>query len=312
MAAENSSNLQDRPTSPALPAGYRGSTPLMQQYFSTRSEHPGILLLMRVGDFYEAYGEDAEIISRQLNITLTGREDGGTRIPMAGVPHHAVERYIARLIAAGNRVAIMDQVEDPRLARGLVKRKVTRVVTPGTVLEDSMLDARSNNYLVAAVVGTPVAGLGVVDISTGEFVTTELTGDRRIEEMVNEIARLEPAEVLIPVESEERVTEAIRAACAAAVTPYSSSSGANSKRLSSRDALLAHFGTQSLRGFGCEEFSSGLDACALILRYLAETQINALPHIRTLSTYSPRDFMVIDAAARRHLELINSLADGGR
>ena len=137
----------------SVPPGYAGGTPLMIQYFATRLEHPGAVLLMRVGDFFEAYGDDAELLARELNITLTGREDGGLRIPMAGVPHHAMERYVARLIARGMRIAIMDQVEDPKLAKGLVKRRVTRVVTPGTVLVDNMLDSRSNNYLVAAVVG---------------------------------------------------------------------------------------------------------------------------------------------------------------
>ena len=130
----------------------------MLQYFATREENPGVILLMRVGDFFEAYGDDAETIARDLNITLTGREDGGVRIPMAGVPHHATERYVARLIGKGRRIAIMDQVEDPKYAKGLVKRKVTRVVTPGTILEDNMLDARSNNYLLAAIVGDPRRG----------------------------------------------------------------------------------------------------------------------------------------------------------
>src|SRR5262249_15491608 len=137
-----------RPQPVSTPPGYMGGTPLLRQYFATRLEHPGIILLMRVGDFFEAYGDDAETIARDLDITLTGREDGGLRIPMAGVPHHACDRYVARLIAKGRRVALMDQVEDPKYAKGLVKRKVTRVVTPGTILEDAMLDAKSNNYLV--------------------------------------------------------------------------------------------------------------------------------------------------------------------
>ena len=145
--SENNPTPPARPQPASVPPGYQGNTPLMIQYFATREEHPGIILLMRVGDFYEAYGDDAEQIARDLNITLTGREDGGVRIPMAGVPHHAVERYVSRLIGKGRRIAIMDQVEDPKYAKGLVKRKVTRVVTPGTILEDNMLDAKSNNYV---------------------------------------------------------------------------------------------------------------------------------------------------------------------
>lgn len=286
----------------------------MLQYFATREEYPGVILLMRVGDFFEAYGDDAERIATDLNITLTGREDGGVRIPMAGVPHHATDRYVARLIAMGRRVAIMDQVEDPKYAKGLVKRKVTRVVTPGTVLEDTMLDSRSNNYLVAAVVGDPVAGVAVVDVSTGEFLTTEIDGERRFDKLLDEFMRLEPAEILIPDDADDALLEAVRASCSATVTPFTRSEIFDSRRSSesSRDLLLRHFETQSLRGFGCEEFSSGLDACALVLRYLQQTQVNALSHIRSLSTYSSREFMVLDGPARRHLELTSALGDGGR
>src|SRR5437660_8810809 len=198
---------------------YVPKTPLMQQYFRARAEHPGVVLLMRVGDFYEAYGEDAETIAAALNITLTGREDGGQRIAMAGVPHHATERYVARLIKQGFRVALMDQVEDPKLAKGLVKRRVTRVMSRGTVFEDSLLDSKTNNYLVAAVVGEPLAGLGVVDVSTGEFLTTEMEGERPADRVIEEISRLDPAEVLVP-ESEIDLAEMIRQATGAPVTLY--------------------------------------------------------------------------------------------
>lgn len=294
------SSPADRPFTP--------KTPLMLQYFRARAEHPGVLLLMRVGDFYEAYGEDAVTIANAINITLTAREDGGDRIPMAGVPHHAAERYVARLIKKGFRVALMDQVEDPKQAKGLVKRRVTRVMSRGTLFEDALLDAQSNNYLVAAVVGDPVAGLGVADVSTGEFLTTELDGDRRADRLIEEICRLEPAEVLVP-DGESELAEIIRQASGAPVTFYAAN-GPSSR--TSRDVLTAHFGTQSLRGFGCEEYTAGVDAAALVLQYLKETQVGALAHITTLSTYSTRDFMVLDSAARRNLEITASLADGGR
>ena len=172
-------------------------TPMLRQYFDFKAERPDVVLLMRVGDFYEAYGDDAETIARELEITLTGREDkqAGARIPMAGVPHHAMERYVARLIGKGHKVAVCDQVEDPKQAKGLVKRRVTRVLTPGTIVEDAMLDARTNNYLVAAVSGakTP-SGVGVVDVSTGEFLATELPCEAGLEKVVEEILRLSPAE----------------------------------------------------------------------------------------------------------------------
>ena len=289
---------------------YPGGTPLLKQYFSTRHEHPGVILLMRVGDFFEAYGPDAETIARLLQITLTGREDGGTRIPMAGVPHHAAERYISRLIARGCKVALMDQVEDPRLAKGLVKRRVTRIVTPGTVLEDAMLDSRSNNYLVAAVVGDPVAGVSVVDVSTGEFLTTEIEGDQRLEKLMEEILRLCPAEVLAPADCGEGWIEALQSAFPAALTLVSPEP--KLAKNDSRNLLLNHFETQSLRGFGCDEFTSGIDACALVLRYLQKNQAQALTHIKTLSTYSTREFMALDSAARRHLEITTALGEGGR
>lgn len=288
---------------------YVPRTPLMQQYFRAREENPGVLLLMRVGDFYEAYGQDAETIAAAINITLTGREDGGQRVSMAGVPHHASERYIAKLIRQGFRVALMDQVEDPKQAKGLVKRRITRVVSRGTVFEDELLDAKSNNYLVAAVVGDPVAGLGVVDVSTGEFLTTEIDGERRADQLIEEIARLEPAEVLVPEDAVE-LANRIREESGASVTFHSRDNGPS--RAASRDVLLRHFGTQSLRGFGCEDYTSGVDACALVLDYLRSTHAASLANLTTLSTYSTRDHMMLDTTARRNLELTTTFGEGGR
>ncbi|HEY3333082.1 MAG TPA: DNA mismatch repair protein MutS [Capsulimonadaceae bacterium] len=286
-------------------------TPLMRQYFEVKEERPDIILLMRVGDFFEAYGVDAEIVSRELEITLTGREDKqhGGRIPMAGVPYHAVERYIARLITRGFKVALCDQVEDPKLAKGLVKRRVTRVLTPGTVVEDAMLDARRNNYLVAAVTGERVpSGVGVVDVSTGEFLTTEIPYDRGIEKVIEEIVRLQPSECLVSPDADPALIDGIRANCSAVVTLHAF----KEQRRSTRQQLLDHFGTQSLRGFGCEDLSAGVDAAALLLDYVKATHQSALTHIRTLGAYSTEHFMVLDAATRRNLELTQSQLDGSR
>ncbi len=288
----------------------QAKTPMLQQYFRAKAEYPEALLMMRVGDFYELYGEDAEIAARELEIVLTGRDDGKNgRVPMAGVPYHAVERYVARLVQKGYKVALMDQMEDPRFARGLVKRKVTRVLTPGTVLEDSMLDERANNYLVAAVAGETLSGLGVVDVSTGEFLTSEIKGEASIARIVQEIVRLQPAEVLVPKDASD-LAEAIEQACGATVTLYDPQEYAD--RHSARQLLLQHFQTQSLRGFGCEHFTVGLEAAAMVLRYLRRNQVSALQHIRTLATYSVDNFMYLDAAARRNLELTRSLVDGSR
>jgi DNA mismatch repair protein MutS len=288
---------------------FRPQTPMLQQYFRLKAEYPDVLLAMQVGDFYEFYGEDAEIAARELEIVLTGREDGSNgRIPMAGVPIHAYERYLAKLVQKGYRVAICDQIEDPKLAKGLVKRRVTRVLTPGTVVEDSMLDARANNYLVAAVLGDPIHGLGIVDVSTGEFLTTEIAGEGRQQKLLDELFRLQPAEVLVPEDHEELI-QTLREQLSATITPVPLQEWVGRE---GREILLRHFGVESLRGFGCEEFTRGLDAAALALRYLQQNQMTALEHIRTLATYSVERFMYLDATARRHLELTQNLMDGTR
>jgi DNA mismatch repair protein MutS len=227
---------------------------------------------------------------------------------MAGVPIHAYERYLAKLVQKGYRVAICDQIEDPKLAKGLVKRRVTRVLTPGTVVEDSMLDARANNYLVAAVLGDPIHGLGIVDVSTGEFLTTEIAGEGRQQKLLDELFRLQPAEVLVPEDHEELI-QTLREQLSATITPVPLQEWVGRE---GREILLRHFGVESLRGFGCEAFTRGLDAAALALRYLQQNQMTALEHIRTLATYSVERFMYLDATARRHLELTQNLMDGAR
>ena len=286
-------------------------TPMLRQYFEIKEERPDVILLMRVGDFFEAYGADAETISRELEITLTGREDkqAGARIPMAGVPHHATERYVARLMLKGFKVAMCDQVEDPKLAKGLVKRRVTRVLTPGTVLEDSMLDSRRNNYLVAAIRGerTP-AGIGVVDISTGEFLATEIAPELGIGRIVEEVVRLQPAECLLPSSSDTELADAIRAAVNTVITYHDT----RDLRRAPRQQLLDHFGTQSLRGFGAEAYTTGVEAAALLLDYMRQTHQSALTHIKTLGTYSTDSYMSLDSATRRNLELTQSQLDGSR
>lgn len=288
---------------------FQAQTPMLQQYFRVKAEHPNVLLAMQVGDFYEFYGEDAEIAARELEIALTGREDGRNgRVPMAGVPMHAIERYMARLVQKGFKVAVCDQIEDPKFAKGLVKRRVTRVLTPGTVLEDSMLDAHANNYLVAAVIGDSVHGLGIVDVSTGEFLTTEISGEHRYEKLIDEIFRLEPAEILVPEEDLELI-QTLKEQTRASITPINMK---EHLERGAREILTLHFETENLRGFGCEDYTRGLEAAALVLRYLQQNEMKVLPHIRTLSTYSVERFMYLDSTARRHLELTQSLSDGSR
>ena len=171
-------------------------TPMFKQYLEAKQEYPDVLLLFRLGDFYELFGEDAKVASRVLELTLTGREIGkGNRVPMCGVPHHAVEKYLARLLGAGYRAAICEQMEDPALAKRLVKRQVVRVVTPGTVVEDELLPAAQANYLVSLVPGEQGIGLAWAEVSTGEFVATQVEGERKVEEALAETARLAPSEL---------------------------------------------------------------------------------------------------------------------
>jgi DNA mismatch repair protein MutS len=284
------------------------NTPMMRQYFQAKAQVPEALLAMRVGDFYEFYGEDAEIAARELDIVLTARSDGKeSKLPMAGVPYHAVERYVARLLSKGHKVALCDQVEDPKKAKGLVRRKVTRVVTPGTVLEDSMLDASSNNYLAAAVPGPELFGLSYVDVSTAQFLATEIQGKLALERALAELARLSPAEVLLPQEYPD-LAAAAGNACGAAVTPLDATPSVGS----SRSMLQEQFEVGTLAGFGMEEYTNGVRAAASVLGYLKRNEVATASHLRSIATYSVDSFMRLDTTARRHLELTQNLTDGGR
>ncbi len=278
---------------------------MMQQYFRAKAEHPGVLLAMRVGDFYEFYGEDAESAAAALEITLTGREDGGTRLAMAGVPFHSVEKYLARLLAKGIKVAICDQLEDPKQAKGLVKRGVTRVLTPGTVLEDSMIQSGQNNFLAAICIQDGRAGLATLDPSTGEFVVTEVEGAETQDRLLQELGRLRPTELLVGP-SAETLGELARNGLGSTVTalPVPSQDRAYRK-------LLDQFDVANLRGFGCEDKPSAIVAASMILAY-AEKNGLSLGHVAALSTYSVDSFMLLDPATRRSLELTQNLADGSK
>jgi DNA mismatch repair protein MutS len=279
---------------------------MLQQYFAVKAEHPGVLLAMRVGDFYEFYGEDAEIAAAALEITLTGREDGSNgRIPMAGVPFHSVEKYLARLVSSGHRVAICDQLEDPRKAKGLVKRGVTRVLTPGTLLEDSMLRPGQNNFLAALCLGECVAGLALLDPSTGEFGVTEVEGDGAAERILQELARIRPSELLVGPGAEEYGRMA-GTALGTAVAELPAPSHERAVK-----TLATHFKTHSLSGFGCEGKPRAVVAAAMILAYAQRNRL-ALDHVDGLYAYSVDGFMRLDPATRRSLELTQNMADGSR
>ncbi len=283
-------------------------TPMLQQYRSIKEQYPDVILLFRLGDFYEMFGEDAITASKELEIVLTSREAGRSgRIPMCGIPYHAAERYIAKLISRGYRVAVCDQIEDSKQAKGLVKRTVTKVVTPGTVMEDGMLDSKSNNFLAAIVPAEERCGISILDISTGEFLVTETYGTNALPKGLEEIARLCPAECLI-----QEIDDDLRQPLEQTGTRVTVIKDEGGFKLPPRQALLQHFKTASLRGFGCEDFDIALDAAALILEYVSKTNKSALEHITSLGAYSTTEFMVLDGAARRNLELTKPLSLNGK
>ncbi|MGQ9809502.1 MAG: DNA mismatch repair protein MutS, partial [Armatimonadota bacterium] len=274
---------------------------MQRQYAAIKEQYPDVLVMFRMGDFYEMFDEDAEKAAPILEIVLT-RRDGR---PMCGVPYHALERYMARLLAAGMRVAVCDQVEDPKKAKGLVRREVTRVVSAGTVLEDSFLPASANNFLAALAPGASSTGVAVADVSTGEFLVTQFAGERHLGEALAEIERLRPAECVIS-ERDEDLAEPLRAAGCRLVTPVSRN---GAFATGPRQTLLEHFGVASLLGFGCEDLEQAQEAAALILTYLRASNPGALAHLRSLSTYSAERYMQLDAATRRNLELTVSQSE---
>ena len=279
---------------------------MMRQYFAAKAEHPGVLLAMRVGDFYEFYGEDAEVAAKALEITLTGREDGENgRISMAGVPFHSVEKYLARLVAAGLKVALCDQLEDPKAAKGLVKRGVTRVLTPGTLMEDSMLRPGQNNFLAALCVQGGRIGLATVDPSTGEFGVTEIEGDESKERILQELARIQPSELLVNSDGSE-YGQLAQGALGSAVTESEAPSAERALK-----ALLRQFSVKNLQGFGCDDKPAAQIAAAMILAYAEKNRLS-MEHVSGISTYSVDGFMRLDLGTRRALELTSNLADGSR
>jgi DNA mismatch repair protein MutS len=284
-------------------------TPIRRQYLQIKAQHPDAIVFFRLGDFYETFDQDAETAARELDLVLTSRPvSKGQRVPMAGVPYHAVEGYIARLIEKGYRVAIAEQVGDVT-GKGLVAREVMRVVTPGTVVEPALLEEKQPNYLAALVVeeapSAPLragqAGLAYADITTGEFATAQLDAG----EVDQELARLQPRECLFP-DSQSPTSNLQSLISTMHVTPlpaYRFELGA------ARQALLDHFGVATLDGFGCAGKPLAVRAAGAIIYYLRETQKGALAQVVSLSTYSTARFMTLDAATRRNLELTETIRE---
>ncbi len=283
------------------------TTPLRQQYLRIKREYPGTILFFRLGDFYETFDDDARIVSEVCDIVLTSRPVGkDQRVPLAGVPHHAVEGYIGRLISAGYKVAIVEQMSEPG-AGHLVEREVVRVVTPGTVVEPSLLDARRNNYLVALALQPERGGVAYVDITTGEFATTEVQGEGSTGAIWQEVARLQPAELLVAPELEAQARSWAAERVDGLADRISVVDGWRWEEETARQALLQHFGVASLAAYGCEGLPAAIQSAGAIVQYLQQTQRSALAQLTGLVTYSTSSFMTLDAATRRNLELTEGL-----
>jgi len=275
-------------------------TPLMRQFFAAKAEHPDILLFFRMGDFYELFYDDARKAARLLDITLTQRgQSAGQPIPMAGVPFHAAEGYLARLVALGESVAICEQIGDPALAKGLVERKVVRIVTPGTVTDEALLEDRRDTLLMALARGKTGYGLAWADLAGGRFLVAEAAD---IDAMISEVERLDPAELLLPDEDDWPPSLMDRRGLRRRA-PWHFEAEAGRRR------LLRFFKTMSLDAFGIEQRELAIAAAGALLGYLEETHKQQLPHLTTLALEASDDSVGMNAATRRHLEL-DSRVDG--
>ena len=271
-------------------------TPMMRQYLETKEKYPGMILFFRLGDFYEMFFDDAKLASRELDLTLTGKACGmPERAPMCGVPFHSADTYINQLIEKGYKVAICEQMEDPALAKGLVKRDVVRIVTPGTVIETNMLDEHKNNYLLSICLEKNKAGLSFCDVSTGEFMAYEI--DHPVQKLQDELVRIRPSEIITNTELPGEYSDLI----------YSIEGAARFQLSKAKRILMEHFHVQSLEGMDVGELFSGVRAAGALLSYLQDTQKNSLDHITKLSRYYNQRYMVLDHTARKNLELTETL-----
>jgi len=288
-------------------------TPAMQQYHRMKAEHPDALLFFRMGDFYELFFDDAVVASRTLEIALTSRakDPDGAAIPMCGVPHHAVTGYVARLVKQGFRVALGEQMEDPRSAKGVVRREVVRVVTPGTQLEASALEAGETSYVLALAPGDSALGAAWLDPTTGDFFVSEWPGAGRWDRLRDEVGATRPREILVPRGAELPSWLTAPGEAEGAIPRAPLDEAAFDTRSGRRD-LLGHFGVANLEPFGCESLPRAAGAAGAALRYVRETQKRDLAHVTSLRTRHHGDGLIIDGLTRRNLELVENLADGGR
>lgn len=291
-------------------------TPAMRQFYAMKEEHPDCVIFFRMGDFYETFGHDAEVVARELDIVLTsrGKDKDGEKMPLAGVPYHSAETYVSRLVARGYRVAICEQLEDPKKAKGIVKRGVVRVVTPGTVIDASMIASPSARYLMALSPDGKSGrwGLAFMDISTGEFFVEEVggdtTGDGDAAPVLSEVERYHPHECITGTPLPDALTTRLSHA-GVLVTLYRPEAFAPAR---ARSLLLEHFGIRSLDCFGCEGMKAAVGAAGAALSYATETQYKSLTHITGLSVRAPADRMALDAITLKNLEITETMQGEGK
>jgi len=282
-------------------------TPLMKQYFKIKSEHPDTILFFRVGDFFETFEDDAKIASKVLGITLTKRSNGAAGdVPLAGFPHHAVDNYLPKLVRAGYRVAICEQMEDPKFAKGIVKREVVEVVTPGVTLSDKLLDHKKNNYLASIFIYNDLVGISFSDISTGDFFVYET----HLSELSEQFQLINPSEILYQKKDKEILERTLSKINSTPRLTKIEDWIFNSDFC--KELLTNHFNTITLKGFGIERLTVGLIAAGVVLHYLQDTQKVNLSHINKITIYNPTDYMILDYSTKRNLEIISSMQDGGK
>ncbi len=283
------------------------STPLMAQYYKIKQQYPDTILLFRVGDFFETFEEDAKLASKALGITLTKRSNGkAEKVPLAGFPHHALDTYLPKLVRAGYRVAVCEQAENPKFAKGIVKREVVEVVSPGVAFSDKLLDHKRNNYLAAFFIQGETAGISFADISTAEFYLYQVPAS----ELQNQFGLINPAEILISKKQKNELEPLI-----AKILPNIRVTKIDDWIFSydfGRDLMINHFQTQNLKGFGIERFDSGICAAGAVLNYLKETQKENISHINKISVYNPSEYMQLDFATKRNLEIMYTMQDGAK
>ncbi len=279
-------------------------TPVMQQYLKIKKEYDDAILFFRMGDFYEMFFEDAKIASRVLGLTLTTRDKKKKDpIPMAGLPYHAVNGYLSKMLQAGYKVAICEQTSLPGEGKGPVKREILQVVTPGTTMNEEVLDSRSNNYLVSLVLNGEFAGIALADVSTGEFIAGEIPPGKH---WLDEVERIEPAEILLSENESQDVEDALKARLTNVMITYRE--GWTFEKSYAEDRILEHFNVTNLKGYGLEDSPYGIAAAGGILSYLIDTQKASLDHITAIKRYRPDANMFLDAKTRNNLELTVSLS----